>query len=231
MNCHKKEVTRSFRNRVGELFSTKTFGLVLPLLLLISSQAFSSESLNPSEKTSEIETLREKKALVPAEPVSGLRNPKVRVYVNVTSTKNTKNSIERCLSRELKALGDVVQSREEIDYVLDVAALKVHQKDKEIGFVLSVTMRRKFDSQLVSFIFKDEYRGLGASWTGDLFQFLGSSLRSGPIANIQSMCREIVGELHHLILQAIKDNNEKVPGKQKKALSLQQEEIKKLRGK
>jgi len=168
---------------------------------------------------------------VPAEPVSGLRNPKVRVYVNVTSTKNTKNSIERCLSRELKALGDVVQSREEIDYVLDVAALKVHQKDKEIGFVLSVTMRRKFDSQLVSFIFKDEYRGLGASWTGDLFQFLGSSLRSGPIANIQSMCREIVGELHHLILQAIKDNNEKVPGKQKKALSLQQEEIKKLRGK
>ena len=149
--------------------------------------------------------------LLPNLEVSAEDNLEFRVGLFVSAEESIKSQIQSYISRELRALGDIIQSTDNYEYDMTIIALKVKTKGgQETGVVLSINIHRKFDNQLMSFMFKEEYEKSGTTWLGGLYYYPEHWLRIGSNDDLQPLCKEIITDFDSKILQKKRDDYQKM---------------------
>jgi hypothetical protein len=129
----------------------------------------------------------------------------------VSADESIKGQIESYLSRELRALGDVTQSKNNYEYDITVVALKSHSKSGyEAGIVLSINIHQKFDNQFITFMFKEENKESGVEWTNGLYYYPEHWVRIGSNEDLKSICLGIIADFDSQILQKRRDSYQKM---------------------
>jgi len=132
-----------------------------------------------------------------------------RVGFFVSADESIKGLIESYMSRELRALGDVTQSKDSYEYNLAVVALKTQSKaGHETGVVLSVSIHQKFDNQFISFAFEEDSKKFGMEWTSGLYYYPEHWVVVG--SDLKSICLEIIADFDSKILQKRRDSYQKM---------------------
>ncbi len=138
-------------------------------------------------------------------------SPTYRVILSVSGDESKKNLIESYLSRELRALGDVVLSNEDSDYIISVVEVVITSKGgNENGIALSTTISRRFQNDFLSSMFKDDQVKYGMFWTNDLFFYPEHWLQLGSMEDIKSICVDIIADFDTKILQERRKSHQKL---------------------
>ena len=133
-----------------------------------------------------------------------------RVKLDVRGDENLENRIKNYLSRELRALGDVIQSEDNCEYVITVIGAKLENTVGDGGVVvLSVNIHTKFNNQSFSYMFKKKFAKEFITLTNDLYYYPKHWVRSGSYFDLRSMCRGIIADFDSQILQKQRDGFEK----------------------
>jgi hypothetical protein len=134
-----------------------------------------------------------------------------RVGLFVSADESIKGRIESYLSRELRALGDVTQSKDNYEYDMTVVALKTQSKGGyETGVVLSVTIHQKFENEYLSSFFKEENKKAGIEWTNGLYFYPEHWVRVGANEDLKSICSGIIADFDSQTLQKRRDSYQKL---------------------
>jgi hypothetical protein len=129
-----------------------------------------------------------------------------RVKLDVRGDESLENRIEKFLSRELRALGNVIQSEDKYEYDITILGAKLQNViGDEMGIVLSVNIHTKFDNIAFSSMFKKEFMKEGIALTNDLYYYPKHWVRSGSVHDLQSICRRIIADFDSQILQKQRD--------------------------
>ena len=129
-----------------------------------------------------------------------------RVLLRVEGDESIESRIHSYLSRELRALGDVIQSKDDYRYDINVLGVKLKNTGgDEVGVVLSVNVLTRFSNQHFSYIFKEEYVKHGITLTNDLYYYPKHWVRSGSVHDLRSICRGIIADFDRQILQKQRD--------------------------
>lgn len=125
-----------------------------------------------------------------------------RVKLDVKGDGSLESRIVSYLSRELRALGDVIQSKDNYKYDITVLGVKLDNKGgDEFGVVLTVNIYTKFDNQPFSFMFKEEFVKAGIKLTNGLYYYPKYWVRIGSEHDLRSICRGIIADFDSQILQ------------------------------
>lgn len=139
---------------------------------------------------------------LPLDCLAASNPPDFRVALSVSADESIKGRIESYISRELRALGDVTQTKENSEYDIGIVALKSFSKSGyQTGIVLSITIHYKFDNQFISFSFKEESMEIGLELTSGLYFYPDHWLRIGATEDLKSICSGIVADFDSQILQ------------------------------
>ncbi len=156
-----------------------------------------------------------------------------RVGFVVEAEDSIKGRIESYISRELRSLGDVIQSKENYDYFLSIIALKLRtESGYDTGVALSITIVSKFENKHMSFILedlKDEDKSIAMEFTSNLYYYPYHWLQKGSNEDLQSMCKDIVADFDIKFLQSYRDIYQIILDNKNKIRGLDENEIKKLK--
>ena len=128
-----------------------------------------------------------------------------RVKLDVRGDESLENRIENYLSRELRDLSDVIQSKDNYRYQITVLGVKLKNTIGDGIAVLSVSIHTKFDSQAFSSMLKKEFVREGIILTKDLYYYPKHWVRSGSVHDLRSICRRIIADFDSQILQTQRD--------------------------
>ena len=129
-----------------------------------------------------------------------------RVKLDVRCDESIESRVKGYLSKELQALGDVIQSKDNYRYDINVLGVKLKNTGgDEVGVVLSVNVLTRFSNQHFSYIFKEEHVKDGITLTNGLYYYPKHWVRSGSVHDLRSICRGIVADFDRHILQKQRD--------------------------
>lgn len=129
-----------------------------------------------------------------------------RVLLQVKGDESIESRIKSYLSRELRALGDVIQSKDNYKYDITVLGAKLENKGGDgVGVVISVNILTKFNNQHFSYMFKEEFAKDCITLTNGLYYYPKHWVRVGSDHDLQSICRGIIADFNSQILQKQRD--------------------------
>jgi hypothetical protein len=148
--------------------------------------------------------------ILPSLVFSADNSREFRVKLDVRCDESIESRLEGYLSRELRALDDVIQSEENHDYVITVIGAKLTNTIGEgDGVVLSVNIHTRFNNQSFCSMFKKKYAKECITMTNDLYHYPKHWVRSGSYFDLRSMCRGIIADFDSQILHKQRDGSEK----------------------
>jgi hypothetical protein len=149
-------------------------------------------------------------SILPSLAFSAENAREFRVKLDVRSDETIENRIKGYLSRELRALGDVIQSEDNCDYVITVLGAKLANTVGDgDGIVLSVNIHTNFNNQSFCSMFKKNYVKECITRTNDLYYYPKHWVRSGSYFDLQSMCRGVIANFDTQVLHKQRDGSEK----------------------
>jgi hypothetical protein len=128
-----------------------------------------------------------------------------RVKLDVRGDESLENPIEKYLSRELRDIDDVIQSKDNYRYHITVLGANMKNTMGDGVVVLSVSIHTKFDNRTFSFMLKKEFVREGITLTKGLYYYPKHWVRSGSIHDLRSICRRIIADFNSQILQKQRD--------------------------
>ena len=133
-----------------------------------------------------------------------------RVKLDVRCDESIESRINGYLSRELRALGDVIQAEDNYEYVITVIGAKLENTVGDGGgVVLSINIHTKFNNQSFSHMFKKKIAIEFITLTNDLYYYPKHWVRSGSYFDLRSMCRGVIADFDSQILHKQRDGSEK----------------------
>jgi len=133
-----------------------------------------------------------------------------RVKLDVRGDEGIESRIKSYLSRELQALGDVIQSRDNYEYAITVIGAKLENTVGDgDGVVLSINIHTKFNNQSFCNMFKKKFEKECITMTNDLYYYPKHWVRSGSYFDLRSICRGIIADFDNQILHKQRDGSEK----------------------
>ena len=128
-----------------------------------------------------------------------------RVKLDVRGDESLEDQIENYLSRELRDLGDVIQSEDNYRYHITVLGANLKNTVGNGVVVLSVSVHIKFDNLTFSSMLKKEFVREGIILTKGLYYYPKYWVRSGSVHDLRSICRRIITDFDSQILQKQRD--------------------------
>ena len=117
------------------------------------------------------------------------------VSISVSADKNIENKIKSYIGRELRSLGDVVITDENPDWILDIAAIEIKNKNNFLtGIALSEVILKPFRNKLIKHLVSSKAKKEVDIMTSDLYFFETHSLRLGTPDGLRDICNSIVAD-------------------------------------
>jgi len=145
--------------------------------------------------------------MLPIQVYSSENNYDFRVQLKISADDSIAGEIKSYLSRELRALGDVIQTKENIDYKISVIAIEtLYEGGQKIGgSVLSVIVLEPFPNSVLSFYAKDEEKEMLLKITKNLYYNPYRWVQSGSTKNLFELCQKLIAHFDSTVLQPRRD--------------------------
>jgi hypothetical protein len=135
-----------------------------------------------------------------------------RVKLEISGNDNIKTEVSSYLSRELRALNDVVLVDDNPHYLISIVAVEVPSlSGYKTGVNLSVVVLKIFPNKWLDiWIMKlpDASKKGILDYTSNLYYFIDHSTIGGSSDDLQSMCKKIVATFDNETLEEIQKNNQ-----------------------
>lgn len=134
-----------------------------------------------------------------------------RVNLTVTADDPLGRQVRSYIGRELRALGDVIQTESDYTYVIEVVGVSINT-GREKGYALSIVIKTRFSMGVFKYICSEGWKLHSKSFheIGQRLVFESGEhlLRTGPMTALQEACRGVVAYFDAEKLQYLRDANQ-----------------------
>jgi len=118
-----------------------------------------------------------------------------RVKLTVSASDSIKDSVQGCLTEELRALNNVRLVGDKPEWEISVLALDVRStRGYRGGIAISTVVLPRFQNEKIALLFRPAEEGSGLAQTSNLWEYPGHSLHMDASDRLQVMCKQIAAD-------------------------------------
>lgn len=118
-----------------------------------------------------------------------------RVKLTVSASDSIKDSVQGCLTGELRALNGVRLVGDKPDWEISVLALDVRStRGYRGGIAISTVALPRFQNERIAPLFRPTEEGSGLAQTSNLWEYPAHSLHMDASDRLQVLCKQIAAE-------------------------------------
>ena len=118
-----------------------------------------------------------------------------RVKLTISASDGVRDSVQGCLTEELRALNDVRLVGDKPDWEISVLALDVRStRGYRGGIAISTIVLPRFHNEKIALFFRPTEQRSGLAQTSNLWEYPAHSLHMDASDRLQVMCKQIAAD-------------------------------------